>query len=276
MIIDSGSSDNSIELLKNYDVRIVTVDPKQYNHGLTRNLGIDETDGDLIFFTVQDAWLSESDNLQKMIDWFLDESIMAVSGHQAVPHDKTMNPILWFRRYNEPIAEVRHWGKGVEMPSFSWDNVNAMYRRSALSELPFEKTDFGEDQIWAFQALNKGWKIVYDPSIVVFHYHHRTFQYVFNIESIMYFTFYKHFNIIPQRPHFVRRNLAMVYHISRNKYLIFREKVYWIYHNLLSNFSVLLAFYLFRLLLLLGYRSILTPIYNKLFKFVPQGKQYQQ
>ena len=40
IIIDSGSTDGTLDLLKKYPVRVYNLPPKEFNHGETRNLGV--------------------------------------------------------------------------------------------------------------------------------------------------------------------------------------------------------------------------------------------
>ena len=273
LVLDSGSTDNSVELAKAYGARVLEIDSNHFNHGLTRNIGVKEAKGDLIYFTVQDAWLFVPTNLIEMSKWFEDESVMAVCGHQAVPHEKDKNPLLWFRRVTEPVAEVRQYVSGKDMPSFSWDNVNAMYRKSALIELTFDRTDTAEDCIWAYNALKKGFKLVYDPSLVIYHYHHRTFNYVFRVEFGLYYIFYKNFQFLPRWPGLIIKTCKMIYHISLNNDLSIRERLFWIYHNISSIFSHALTYASFYTLYNIGKEKAVFGLYSKICSSTPQGKQ---
>ena len=54
-VVDSGSTDGTVETAKSYGAKIFRIRPEEFNHGATRNYGADQTDGDLLSFTVQDA-----------------------------------------------------------------------------------------------------------------------------------------------------------------------------------------------------------------------------
>ncbi len=273
LVLDSGSTDSSVQIAVSYGAKVFEIDPTHFNHGLTRNHGVKLAQGDLLFFTVQDARLSDSKILENMSKWFDDQTIMGVSGHQAVPHEIDKNPILWFKRFTEPVPDIRQYVHNKSMPSYSWDNVISMYRKVSLENLPFEKTITGEDWIWAFNALIKGWKLVYDPSLVVYHYHHRAFLYVFKLEYGLYYTFYKKFNTVPSWPGWLLKNSKMVYHISRNKILSLNEKIFWISHNFSANTSHALAHLLFRMGLFIDKNQITYWLYLKICGTLPQGQQ---
>src|SRR5437762_6881082 len=62
--IDSGSSDRTLECLKHYRARILSVLPGAFNHGETRNQALTHARGEFAVLLVQDAvpastgWLS--------------------------------------------------------------------------------------------------------------------------------------------------------------------------------------------------------------------------
>src|SRR5262245_35564219 len=59
--VDSGSTDGTAELLANRADRMISISPATFNHGATRNFGIEHCRGDLVVLLVQDA-LPNSDN----------------------------------------------------------------------------------------------------------------------------------------------------------------------------------------------------------------------
>ncbi len=59
----------------------------------------------------------------------------------------------------------------------NFDNVSSCLRRSVWEELPFEKTNFGEDLRWGKRAVEAGYKTVYEPRSAVFHSHERGTMY---------------------------------------------------------------------------------------------------
>ena len=65
LVIDSGSSDGSVEIAHRAGARVIEIAPSAFGHGKTRNLGAEQTSGDHIVFLTQDAtpaheeWLAE-------------------------------------------------------------------------------------------------------------------------------------------------------------------------------------------------------------------------
>ena len=190
IIVDSGSKDSTLEILNNYPIRLIQIDPGSFNHGGTRNLGVREAKGDLIFMTVQDAWTDDIRFLEKMAVHFLDNEVVGVCGQQIVPHLKPNNPHEWFRPISDPeirefqfknIKEFENIPPDEKRWICGWDDVVAMYRASTIkNELPFSHIEFGEDLDWAQRALKTGRKIVYDTHAKVNHYHHLNGQQAYN------------------------------------------------------------------------------------------------
>jgi rhamnosyltransferase len=180
-ILDSGSTDGTLDYLKGIDrVTIIPVAPGTFNHGLTRNLGWMHAEADLLFYTVQDARPLHREVLADMMKPFADPAVAGVCGQQVVCRDPRHNPAEWFRPVSEPRTLTFQLSDAAAFDALSpdrkkemcgWDNVAAIYRRTALASIPFRDRVFGEDLAWCVDALRSGMAIVYQPSARVCHYH---------------------------------------------------------------------------------------------------------
>ncbi|MCF8342562.1 MAG: glycosyltransferase family 2 protein [Chitinophagaceae bacterium] len=281
LVLDSASVDNSVEIALLYGAKVINITADEFNHGLTRNEGIAKATGELVYFTVQDAWLADVNNLQIMASHFKDLQVQSVTGIQAIPHDVDKNPSLWFKRSSQPVVEFYQYPKG-DFAAFEplrqkqiccWDNVNAMYRKSALTKLPFEKTNLSEDMIWSKNVLELGWKIVRDPSVVVYHYHHHAFSYSFKLNYMVAFEDRKIFGLKPIYPSVFMPFLKRTYTILKNNSLSFAEKISWIFHNAGIYLAHSLSVFIFRIVLFFGGEKSLEKSIFFFCNTVPQGKQ---
>ncbi|MCX5706397.1 MAG: glycosyltransferase, partial [Candidatus Omnitrophica bacterium] len=181
IIIDSGSIDNTFEVLKHYpEVKVYRIPPEQFNHGTTRNYGVSLAYGEYVVMTVQDASAVDEYWLERMCKHFSDLEVAAVCGLPIVLHDKDKDPHQWFRPVSKPsIRKIQFKNKqdfldltpAKQRELCALEDVTAMYRKSALEEIPFQKTDYAEDVIWAREALLAGKAIVFDKFAKVCHYH---------------------------------------------------------------------------------------------------------
>lgn len=282
IIADSMSTDESREIAARNGAKIVSIPTGEFDHGLTRNIGVKHATGDLIFFTVQDAWLSTNDLLSKMAGHFKDPELMAVGGHQAVPHHKDKNPLIWYRPVSEPgltekkiidLAVFEAMTNKQQQDLISWDNVVAMYRKRALVEHPFVQTAFAEDWIWSEQALRKGWKLLHDSSLVVYHYHHQGFRYVFNTSYTINYHFYRYFGYSPTLPPVLMPALRSIYHLGKHGQLSVKEKCYWILHNISALVARWSSAHNFLHRLKRHGEKGIEQGYTLYCKTIPQGKQ---
>ncbi|MBB6610334.1 glycosyltransferase family 2 protein [Pontibacter sp. Tf4] len=282
IILDSASTDDTLAICKQFPVQIHHIQPKEFNHGLTRNFGASLAKGDMIYYTVQDARIAESDMLARMVRYFEDTTVAGVVGMQAVPSEKDKNPATWFKRFSEPKMEVKYFPEGSfyklnlkdQFINSAWDNVNAMYRKTSLKLVPFKKTNFSEDWLWANDALKNGYKLIRDASCVTYHYHHRSFKYTFKADFIVNYYFFRYFNVKPAMPNAFSQLLRSWYRVFKKRNsLTVNELLYWCSHNLSSITAHTLSHTLFILICALDSNMVLDRAYQFFCKQIPQGKQ---
>ena len=104
----------------------------------------------------------------------------------------------------------------------SWDDVNAIYRRDTLLNIPFRDVSFAEDALWAGDVLKQGYAIVYNPAAKVSHYHFETPAYTFRRCFTIYYHFYKFFQSRPVPPGNELLNI-----LRNAKLLAFETKISW-------------------------------------------------
>lgn len=243
--IDSGSTDGTLDVLANYDVRVVPIDKKDFNHGDTRNYGVSLAKGEFILMTVQDATPASDDWAERMLKHFDDPELAGVCGQQIVFHEKEKNPLQWFRPASDPVPTAYKFDNPEKFDNLSgkeqheyccWDDVNAMYRKSMKEKLPFLRISFAEDALWAKEALSKGYKIMYDYGARVEHYHHQTFKFNFKRSYTINYQNYKFFNFIrfPQNPF---KSIPLATYRVLKMDLTMSEKLKWIKYNWRLIFS---------------------------------------
>ncbi len=240
--IDSGSTDESLVILQKYPVRVYSIKPEEFNHGLTRNHGAELSRGEYVVMTVQDAIPANEYWLQNLLDGFsTTDNVAAVCGSQIVPHHPDKNPVDWFRPVGKEEKKVYRFASAKEFDALSpaeqkaacgWDDVSAMYKRSILLDLPFKKTSCSEDIIWAKEALRAGYTLVYNPSAKVHHYHHGNREFAFRRTLTVMHTRYRQFRFVQGRPNqSVRQILSIIKTILKSEPLTFKQKIAWFQYN---------------------------------------------
>ena len=195
LVIDSGSIDETLSTVKNYPmVKLHQIDQDSFNHGDTRNLGAQLTSGEFIAFLTHDAlpadefWLY---NLVSSLEHY--PSAAGAFGHhkpwkQASPYtkrdlEKHFEHLNQYPIYLEKNTDL----KKFESNNQQWHQIlhffsdnNSCLRRSIWEKIPYQKTAYGEDQLWANDIIHAGYGKVYARRATVFHSHDYNAQETYN------------------------------------------------------------------------------------------------
>ena len=242
IVIDSGSTDRSLEIIGRYPVKLIQIPAGEFNHGRTRNLGVAEAKGEYVVMTVQDAVPASDDWLELLLSGFIDDRVAGVCGQQVVPHEKDKNPVLWFR----PVSAHRTWYAHFDRPHdflhlspseqreiVAWDNVTAAYRRSVLLDNLFPPVDFAEDICWARTMLLKGYTLGFVTGALTYHYHHQLPQFIRpRYFSVFYYEF-KIFGLRPAiKPSVLYKVLVAGNVLLKESQLTWGERIKWLFFNI--------------------------------------------
>lgn len=191
LVIDSGSRDGSDRVAESRSgVRVIRIPNSEFNHGLTRNRGVQEARGEIVALLTQDAEPLDEGWLQRLVDNFDDPEVAGAYCHQIPRPD--CNPFQrdrlsgWTAGEGEPVRKrLDDPGEWDAMHPYeryrliAFDDVASCVRKSAMQQIPFEKRQFGEDVAWAKSAILAGRTLVMDPRSVVVHSHNNSAFYEF-------------------------------------------------------------------------------------------------
>jgi len=179
LVIDSSSTDNTIDIIQNLGVDYIQIQQRDFNHGGTRTLGAKYKENiEYLIYMTQDAILYNEFSIKNILKPFKDKNIGAVCGRQ-IPHIKEKIFGIHLREFNYPNnSYVREYQDRIKYglkTAFLSDSF-ASYRYSALKSVGFFKDniDFGEDMFVACKMLQKGYKIAYQADAIVYHSHNYT------------------------------------------------------------------------------------------------------
>lgn len=261
--VDSGSSDETVSIIQKYPCKLYEIPAEEFGHGKTRNFGASKGTGEYIVFITQDALPASPRWLQNFIGAMKsDPEIVGGFGiHYPYPdcniidkrdlyqHFKNFgeeNTIFQLTDENRQKYEMEEWYRHF-MVFFS-DN-NSCIKREIFEKYPYEDVDFAEDQIWARQMIEMGFKKLYCPFAPVYHSHNYKLSTYFQ----RYFDEYKglynlHKFLISTGWHKVP--LQIVKHVwgdvqyIRVQDMSKKEKIYWIRYCMSRNFSRYVGGYL--------------------------------
>ncbi|MEO7501171.1 MAG: glycosyltransferase, partial [Gemmatimonadaceae bacterium] len=132
-----------------------------------------------------------------------------------------------------------------KLAACGWDDVTALYRREVLLRIPFRRTTFAEDAIWARDALRAGHAIVYNPAARVYHFHTESPEFTFKRTLTAMYYRYRSFGYIYEEPKLALPFLRAVRILAREQSLSWSEKAAWsryVWRNLRASDSAIRAF----------------------------------
>ena len=207
VILDSSDTalQNDVKILSP-KINYFRIQPKCFNHGLTRNEGVKFAKGNILVFTVQDSIAVDSLWLVNLVKPLLDNNLDAICGQQiSNPNDDT-NPIGWHRPIDSPnirfldiTSEIFNSLESQEKKKYSgWDNVNSAYLKESLVKIPFREMMFGEDAQWSVDAITGNLRLAYTSFSVVFHDHPFNFEFAIKRTLAEFYTRKKTINLDPK------------------------------------------------------------------------------
>jgi len=190
IIIDSESTDNTVEIARKYHWEILQIKKKDFDHGATRQKALDfAADTDIVVFMTQDAVLVDDSSIATLIECFKDDNVCATYGRQ-IPHShaKPLGAHARLFNYTEKSRDQTFEGIsqfGIKTAFIS--NSFSAYRCFALQEIGGFPTGviLGEDTYVAAKLILKGYQVFYNSDAKVYHSHDYTllqeFQRYFDI-----------------------------------------------------------------------------------------------
>ena len=181
--IDSASTDDSVEILREFDATVIAIDPRSFNHGLTRNLATRYAAGDIYVFMNQTTLPADEHWLANLVRPFESDSRLAGVCSRVLPREDA--DILMTReiarninaRQERVVTQINDWEeyralKPEELRLFvNFHSLSAAVRGDVFQHISFRETNFAEDLMWGKDVLEAGYRIQYEPSSLVFHSH---------------------------------------------------------------------------------------------------------
>ncbi|MHC6203919.1 glycosyltransferase [Breznakiellaceae bacterium SP9] len=205
IVIDSGSTDGSVEFLKKQKINLTEIPNSDFSHSKTRNLGAKKASGDILLFMTQDALPQGKDWIFKMTLPLVEYGAVASSCIEQVRENSSSFTRLANAGYREYYGE----GEGDRLTEFPGKGGFFTLRRNALlnniaSAVKKDvfnaflyRGDFAEDLDLGIRLLQAGYKLALLSSIQVIHSHERPCSYYFRLAYVDRKT---NKNIVPNFP----------------------------------------------------------------------------
>lgn len=167
VVVDSGSTDGTLEIVHSHGGRIVELSPDEFDYSTALNVGIAAVRGELVVslsahaIPVDDAWL------ETMTAPFADPWVAGVTSRQVPWPDAPWQEV---HRLRQQFSETPRAYSKRSTDGLVFSNAASCLRRQVWQKHRFTLPAV-EDLDWAQRVMDAGWTIVYEPRAAVYHSH---------------------------------------------------------------------------------------------------------
>lgn len=182
ILIDSESTDNTVNIAKEYNVKIVPILKKDFDYSYSSNIGVKEATGDIICFLSGHSVPVYEDYLEETNKVFQNSRVGGCYGDVIALEDGSIYEKIYnklgvmknkFLKNENDVVLENNFHKGMLSCS------NASIRKYILLEHPFATElgkNGGEDLEVAYRILQDGMVIAKNPRLLVKHSHGNNFK----------------------------------------------------------------------------------------------------
>ena len=174
ILVDSGSTDHTLQIASQHPVRVVHIKPEEFTFGYSLNQGIKEARHEFVVFASAHVYPVYPDWLEQLIKPFENPKVALTYGKQRGNQETHFSEQqifnTWFPNQGQPIQRYPFC-----------NNANAAIRRSIWEINPYDENLTGlEDLGWAHWCIQQSYIISYVPEAEIIHIHNETGRSIFN------------------------------------------------------------------------------------------------
>jgi rhamnosyltransferase len=161
VVVDSGSTDGTLDIVRRAGVRLIEIPPESFTYGRSLNVGC--RDAEAPYLVALSAHASPRDErwLERLLEPFQDERVAGVCGYDRAPNG---GPLTEGMVQDQALAEA--------YPFWGYSNSAGAFRADLWREHNFREDMPGtEDKEWAWHWLQRGRLVVVDPAFATDHNH---------------------------------------------------------------------------------------------------------
>lgn len=170
VLVDSGSTDGTLEIARHHGCRIVTIDKSEFSFGRSLNRGCESARGDYLVFVSGHCIPASESWLAKLL-WPLTAGIASYTYGRQIGRDSTkFSENMLFRKYFPANSAIPQRG-------YFCNNANAALTREAWTRYRFNEELTGlEDMYLGKQMVADGHNLAYVAEAVVHHIHDESWR----------------------------------------------------------------------------------------------------
>ncbi len=175
LIVDSGSTDRTLEIAREYEVKIFEIKPEDFTWGYALNYGFQRAAGEYVVCLSAHALPLSENWLETIIPNFRDDNVAAVMCNTLPwPDCNPFDRRGLLRKFNIPKQELK------EGPPFIFGNTSSVIRRDIWERVNFDESlSYCEDHDWIRNVRKLNYKIIYEPEAKVYHSHNEALKQIY-------------------------------------------------------------------------------------------------
>ena len=157
ILVDSGSTDRTIEIARPYCDEIVSIAAEAFSYGGSLNLGVQRCAGEIVFALSAHCAPPSPSWVEQSLEAYTDDQVAGTFGCRTGPDGTTLSSATKFR-----LADLSAG------PTWGFTNQGSSWRRRVWEGFPFnEQLVACEDKEWMWRVLAAGFCVVADPRLIV-------------------------------------------------------------------------------------------------------------
>ena len=174
IVVDSGSTDRTIEIAQKYPIKLLYIDPAKFSFGRALNIGCATATGEFIINASAHVYPVYRDWISGMIEPFSDPKVALTYGKQRGTDES---------HYSERRIMAKWFPEQSNLHQTHpfCNNANAAIRRELWDMLPYNEDLTGvEDTDWAVRTIALGYQLAYVADAEIIHNHHESPKRIYN------------------------------------------------------------------------------------------------
>ncbi len=165
VVVDSGSTDRTLEIVEPFCDQLVTIPPAEFTYGRALNIGAAHATGDICFALSAHSVPTTEHWIEWSLDAYDDPTVAATTGALDGPDRRLLSTPTPFGAADLRLDTNPFWGLS---------NHASSWRRDVWISQPFDERVIAcEDKEWMWRVLAGGDRIMADPRLFIDTQHRR-------------------------------------------------------------------------------------------------------
>jgi rhamnosyltransferase len=167
IVVDSGSSDGTVEIVKSFPTTLIQIPAESFSYGRSLNIGVEAAQAPYIVSVSAHTLPIGREWLAHLLEPFGDDNVCGTYGRQLPRADASSLEV--FGMFYTGVMSTK---RRVQWSNAMFSNANGAFRRDLWESERFDEHVAGaEDLAWVRIMLRRGYSVVFEPRACAYHSH---------------------------------------------------------------------------------------------------------